>query len=135
MWLVGFHQELPVATSSTMSECWVLREGLKLVLDRDLKGIRVVTGSLASVQIIQNEKLGNHDLSNIVFYCRSMLMMLGSEVHHVFREAKFRADMLASLSFNQHNLVVFNVTPNCLEHQLYSDSIGMLFPRTRFVVA
>ncbi|KAE9451241.1 hypothetical protein C3L33_16877, partial [Rhododendron williamsianum] len=66
-----------------MSECWVLREGLKLALDRDLKGIRVVTDSLASVQLIQNDKLGNHDLSNIVFHCRSMLMMLGSEVHHL----------------------------------------------------
>lgn len=41
-----------------------------------------------------DDKLGNHELSNIICDCRSMLWMLESEVKHVFQRANFFLPML-----------------------------------------
>ncbi|KAE9462637.1 hypothetical protein C3L33_05454, partial [Rhododendron williamsianum] len=81
-----------------MVECWAIREGLKLALDRNLFGILIETDSRASTQLIMEETLDSHELGNIIFDCRSMLRTLGSEVKHIFREADVCADVLAGLS-------------------------------------
>ncbi|KAI8570524.1 hypothetical protein RHMOL_Rhmol01G0041100 [Rhododendron molle] len=60
-------------SSSTMVECWAIREGLKLALDRNLFGILVETDSHASTQLIMEETLDSHELGNIIFDWKSML--------------------------------------------------------------
>lgn len=83
------------------------------------------TDCLAATQLLPDDKLGNHELSNIICDCRSMLWMLESEVKHVFRRANFFADASASLNLQQHWLVVFHSMHNFLGQHLYADSIWM----------
>lgn len=94
-------------------ECLAPREGLKLALEKDFKGILVESDSFATIQLLRDEWLSNHELGNsIFFYCESMFQRLGSEAKHVFREACFCADAaMASLSIPQLSLVTFNSMP------------------------
>ncbi|KAI8548217.1 hypothetical protein RHMOL_Rhmol07G0256000 [Rhododendron molle] len=55
-------------------------------METDLKGILVEIASLATGQLLQDDdKLGNHELKNIIFDCRSMLRSFKSEVKHVLK--------------------------------------------------
>lgn len=44
-WVAGFQRKNVTASSSTAVECWALRDGLQLALERNLQGILVKTDS------------------------------------------------------------------------------------------
>ncbi|KAG5559267.1 hypothetical protein RHGRI_008980 [Rhododendron griersonianum] len=119
-WVTGFRRNLNYATSSTAVECRAIREGLKLALDRNSKGILVETDSFLS---------DKHVLNNIICDRRSMLSRLDSEVKHIYREGNSCADLLASLKFQQQSLVVLPTMPPCMGQAMYDDASGKKFLR------
>lgn len=44
-WILGFQRKLGVAAPSIIVECWVLRDGLHLALERNLQGLIVESGN------------------------------------------------------------------------------------------
>lgn len=129
-WVIGFHRRISHANSSCAVECWAIREGLKLAMDRNLKVIILETDSLTASQLINDSSNDNHELNNIICDCRFMLRWLESEVKHIFREGNHCADLLASLNFQQLSLVVFPNMPPSLGQALYDDASGKKFPRS-----
>ncbi|XP_058217265.1 uncharacterized protein LOC131328330 [Rhododendron vialii] len=51
-WVLGFQRKDVVASSSTAIECWALKDGLQLALERNLIGILVETDSLTLVHVL-----------------------------------------------------------------------------------
>ncbi|KAI8534599.1 hypothetical protein RHMOL_Rhmol10G0102900 [Rhododendron molle] len=122
--------ESQLCHSSTAVECWAIREGLKLALDREWKGVLVETDSLVASQLINGSLSDKHVLNNIICDYRSMLPRLDSEVKHIYREGNSCADLLAGLNFQQLSLVVLPNMPPCMGQAIYDDASGKKFLRS-----
>ncbi|KAI8548900.1 hypothetical protein RHMOL_Rhmol07G0309800 [Rhododendron molle] len=118
-WVFGFQRKDVVASSSTAVECWALRDGLQLVLERNLIGILVETDSLTLVQLLKQKVLCNHELINMLFDCRVLLDRLKTKVCHVYRDGNRSGDAIerANLSSSDHNFFNIQSIPNGLNHQ------------------
>ncbi|KAE9461864.1 hypothetical protein C3L33_06207, partial [Rhododendron williamsianum] len=115
-WVVGFQIKIKAASSSTMVECWALRGGPKLALERNLQGILVEIDSMALVLLLDEKGLDTHELSNILNDCRFLIdlkeefnMCFGKQIGVPLRLLYFLVAVIRTSSF-----VVFASDPNCL---------------------
>ncbi|KAI8523733.1 hypothetical protein RHMOL_Rhmol13G0095400 [Rhododendron molle] len=63
-WIVGFHKKFQSALSSTMGGMLGNSRRPQIALDRSLSGILAEPNSPSTTQLITDDKLGNHELSN-----------------------------------------------------------------------
>ncbi|KAE9444748.1 hypothetical protein C3L33_23354, partial [Rhododendron williamsianum] len=81
-WVVGFQRKLEAASSSTMAECWALRDGLQLALERNLQGIHVETDSMTLLDLTRS-MVSQMQVSPLSFLSSlSLIHQLGKRRNH-----------------------------------------------------
>lgn len=118
--------------SITIAELWGLYQGLLMAWNGGIRSMIVEADSLCVIQLLeaQNDRLNAS--SPLVKSIKALLAQNWQvSVHHIYREANFAADFLAtfalSLPLGLHSLLS---PPPGVEFWLRSDSLGTAFPLT-----
>ncbi|CAI9103287.1 OLC1v1001743C1 [Oldenlandia corymbosa var. corymbosa] len=129
-WLGGIMIKVGFCTI-TGSELWGLFQALQLAWDLGYKKVKAEVDNSSSLLMVK----GNADIfgvyAGIVYGIRELLHRDWTvELDHVFREANFAADYLASLAtLGPVGLQKFGVPPSSVRPWLQHDIIGVSYPR------
>lgn len=117
--------------SITNAELWGMYQGLILAWNKGIRLVIVEVDSLCVKQLIQSQTPSTNASSSLVNGIWELLSRNWQvSVHHIYREANFAADFLAtfvlSLPLGFH---VLPIPPPGVDVYLCSDSSGGAFPR------
>ncbi|KAF3667223.1 hypothetical protein FXO37_10116 [Capsicum annuum] len=117
-------------TTNNQMELLALREGLKLVEERNLLPVVI---NIDSTKVISMLYSGNLLYNSIIDNCRLRLERIGNSlVVHYFKEQNGVADALAKKGDGSEvelNVNFFEVPPMCAHPSLWADMAGTYFVR------
>lgn len=100
LWVLGFARKIGWC-SNLLAELHGIRDGLLLARDRGLLPLLLESDSQLAIDLLQRDDVGAHPYRTIIHDCRDLLLSLGVvSLSHVYREANFVADFLASLGLS-----------------------------------
>lgn len=128
-WVLSFTKSFQWATNNQMG-ILALREGIKLVKERNLLQVEI---NIDSTEVISILYAGNLHYDSIIYDCRLRLKRIEiPPVVHYFREQDGVGDALAIKGIIlevELGTKIFKVPPMCAQHMLWADISGTHFIR------
>ncbi|KAL9437497.1 hypothetical protein AB3S75_023376 [Citrus x aurantiifolia] len=129
-WIKGFIVNL--GTCSVLSaELWGLLHGLKMAWENGFRRVQVGVDNKSVVQLLKMDSVSDTENAALIKTIRELLERDWSvHLEHVYREANYAADFLASYSLNSPiGLHVLNSPPTEIVGILCKDAYGIAHPR------
>ncbi|KAH9667242.1 putative ribonuclease H protein [Citrus sinensis] len=97
-WVAGFGMNLG-ACSVTMAELWGLYQGLLLAWNKGIRWLCAEVDSCCVTQLVKNNMVNSNEFSPLIRAIQELIRRNWRvEITHVYREANFAADYLATLA-------------------------------------
>ncbi|KAH9757265.1 hypothetical protein KPL71_016337 [Citrus sinensis] len=129
-WVAGFGMYLGTC-SVTMAELWGLYQGLLLAWNKGIRWLYAEVDSRCVTQLVKNNMVNYNEFSPLIRAIQELIRRNWRvEITHVYREANFAADCLATLACSLPlGLHVFNSPPKGVLQFMSQDIYGVAYPR------
>ncbi|KAH9670623.1 putative ribonuclease H protein [Citrus sinensis] len=129
-WVAGFGMNIGNC-SVTTAELWGLYQGLTLAWNKGIRWLCVEVDSRCVTQLVKNNMVNPNEFSTLIRAIQELIRRNWRvEITHVYREANFAADYLATLACCLPlGLHVLNSPPKGVLQFMSQDNYGVVYPR------
>ncbi|KAH9791596.1 putative ribonuclease H protein [Citrus sinensis] len=129
-WVAGFGLNIGNC-SVTTAELWGLYQGLTLAWNKGIRWLCVEVDSRCVTQLVKNNMVNPNEFSTLIHAIQELIRRNWRvEITHVYREANFAADYLATLACSLPlGLHVLNSPPKGVLQFMSQDNYGVVYPR------
>ncbi|KAH9725610.1 putative ribonuclease H protein [Citrus sinensis] len=129
-WVAGFGMNIGNC-SVTTAELWGLYQGLTLAWNKGIRWLCVEVDSRCVTQLVKNNMVNPNEFSTLIRAIQELIRCNWRvEITHVYREANFAADYLATLACSLPlGLHVLNSPPKGVLQFMSQDNYGVVYPR------
>ncbi|KAL9441410.1 hypothetical protein AB3S75_019988 [Citrus x aurantiifolia] len=130
-WLSGFGMMIG-SCSVTVAELWGLYQGLQLAWNSGIRKIKVEIDSRCVLQLVTKPTLEINHYAPLIRAIKDYLKMDWQvSISHIYREANFAADYMASRAFSiPLGLTIYHTPPLGISPFLFKDAYGVAHSRS-----